>query len=264
LVRPQYGGSWSPNMRRGAPRQLVLSLPAFLGIALVLIYLFGILNAAGSFAQAHIPKSALRYLSVEQLLVRGISILAQPEVILVLLILSAGVAVMGFAMSRVRGPLNPAERLRVIRTGTFLGKAFLACLVAVLLFQPWQVSVSLSPILVLPVFMLVASKLRRVPHSFPRVVLVVFAAPFCACLLLGAYFLPFPQPNAHVLIAKSSGFTNCPDGVLVTHTDGIWYVWRQADHQVVSIPDAAARVTLTYPKSTTGSSPAALLSVLLF
>jgi hypothetical protein len=49
-------------------------------------------------------------------------------------------------------------------------------------------------------------------------------------------------------------------GVLITHTDEVWYLWKEANEEVAVIPDTAlAEVNLTYPASKAGKTPATLL-----
>lgn len=239
-------------------RQVAISLPALLGVALVLVYIFGVLNAAGSFAKAGIPQTALRQLSVEQLLIRGISILAQPGVTLAILVVGGSVVTIELSNRRVRGPLSPARRLRLRRVGIWGGLLLLFLIAATSLFSSWEVAVALAPLVIVPVVAILNSK-RGLVHTTRRLHLL-YAPCSLATLLLASYFLPLPQPS--ICIHRSSAL--CLSGVLVTHVDAVWYIWQNKTDEVAAVPDSATeKVSVFYPGAEAGRSPAEMLMGLL-
>lgn len=242
-------------------RQLVVSLPALLGVSLVLVYVFGVLNAAGAFAKAHIPQTALRLLSVEQLLVRGISILAQPGVALIILLMGSSVAIFEISHHEVRSPISPARKAMLNRKNRRFGTAYLLGSLAILVTRPWEEGLSLAPLLVVPIAMILVAK-RGLGHKFSlRHFNGLYAAAALASLLVGSYLLPLPQPNISIQKPHSKHLK----GVLVTHVDAVWYAWQQSHKDVAAVPDPAIRrVNLTYPSPTVGHSAATLFIDLIF
>jgi hypothetical protein len=117
-------------------RGLARLLPGIVAGALALIYVIGSVNAAGAFARDGIPVSAVRLLSLEQILVRGVSVLTQPTLLVGGVVMALVIMVLNRLSDRVKERISSGRSRPSAAVRSLSAILAVACVIA-LLFFPW-------------------------------------------------------------------------------------------------------------------------------
>jgi hypothetical protein len=221
-------------------------LPGIVALSLAFVYVVGSVNAAGSLARDGIAVAAVRLFTLEQLLVRGVSVLTQPELVFVALIFVGLAWLTNTPLLRSTGKLDSLQ----LRRGKFAlpvaAALSFACGVAVLLFSPWRVAAIMA--VSATIWLVLGGLFWHQDHGIRaqrRNIVVTIA--LLASFLVANYFAGFPQPLARLHAKRPSAKAT---GVLVTHANGTWYIAE--DDQIESVSDAdveAAKLTFRTQES---------------
>lgn len=196
-----------------------LTLSGAVLLAIGGIYLMGSLNAVGAFVEAGLPKTAVRLLSLEQLLDRGVSIVTEIQVIFLVLFGVGQVVIIELIVVR------PSSNRRLgygsekaMRRGMLRGAWQLFTItVVLLLICPWKASVAFIPLLAPSIALWINAQRGGVAS---RVMSITLGCALTASLLLSAYLIPIPQPRAELFLKSGSVET----GVFVTNISDTWYI----------------------------------------
>jgi hypothetical protein len=238
-------------------RSVAQLLPGAVATAIALIYVVGSLNAAGAFARDGVSVAAVRLLSIEQLLVRGVSVLTQPTTIILLAACSVGFALVRKYFESQAKPQRPGGPPRHVVgmvalsvSWTFLGPLVIG------LFLSWRIGVVLA---IFPCAVLVSPLVIDLDRhrNRSRIVLVSLCTGLAA-FLAANYFGAFVQPLASYRLRSAPSPRH--SGVLLTHTNGTWYIDDPSSNAILSFADEQMlEVELKYRSTSPGDS---LLEVL--
>jgi NADH:ubiquinone oxidoreductase subunit 3 (subunit A) len=224
-----------------ALRGLARLLPGVVAALLAFVYLTGSVNAAGSFSQAGLSIRAVRQLSLEQILVRGVSVVTQPELLLAVVLLGVGLIAANRVIDRImRVPIDGDRRERSaahVRRRRFSAGFLLWNLLfvlVVLILTPWTFAVFVAG---MAAFFAAAMALARSGRWSQTQIKSTVALCGVVGFLGANYVAAFPQPSAVVL---TSGKTLIR-GVFVTHTDSVWYVGVEKTGVIRAFPDSEVR-----------------------
>lgn len=227
---------------RPADRAVAL-IPALVAGALAVIYVTGSINAAGALSQDDLPVSSVRLFSLEQLLVRGVSVWTQPDLVFsTAFMLAFGLVAVQAIRSVVRKaadrPFGSAPP-RILKWGAAVSLMILA---SVMLLAPLRIVAVVVPISVL----FLGTEFMRALLAPPKPWKAVVRSIFALALFLGAnYAIAFRQPLAETELRSGEPG---PSGVLITHVDATWFIAvEEGADRVQAIPDTHLRdVRLSY------------------
>jgi hypothetical protein len=246
-----------------AAKTIIRLLPGIVAASVGLIYVTGSVNAAGSLAREGLPVTTVRLFSLEQLLVRGVSVLTQPE----LLLLAVGFACLVALSFRTGpgGPLGWVASHAEARGYDWVGKLALFSVamssLAMLMLFSWRVAV--VTLLTISFWLLLSGLLQineNGEQQERRGVTIACIVTFG--FLTANYFSNIPQPE--VRIVKYSGANL--KGILVTHVNETWYLSPSASNRdaIESVPESSVRSAILFYDESDQSPSLGTLALGLF
>ena len=244
-------------MDHPSARAVARFLPGIVAAVLALVYVVGSMNAAGAFSREGLSVTVVRLLSLEQILVRGVSVVTQPELLLCAVI---WLIVMGLlfriaakrlaaAQALADDPGVPDEVLhRRARRARRIGLLLIWLPLLSLLAMPWRVGVLVLGMGIL--FCLVILVLPN-PESSERLraqFYTAFAIAVAVVYLAANFLIPLRQPTVEMTV---EGLSHPVEGVYITKVDATWYIAVDEEgsgRSVQSFSDAAVvDVAMRYP-----------------